>query len=82
MCNYRYLEHPRSNLYIIIDFSTFAKIKLKTSKLFVRSLAGESLNSLLNKQNLFIRRICNYYSINRECIIQLNLLEPFFYKRM
>lgn len=82
MCNYRYSEYHRSNPYIKIDTNKFAKIKLKARKLFARSLASEPLNTIINKQNSFIRGICNYYSISRECRMQLDLLEPFFYKRM
>jgi retron-type reverse transcriptase len=82
MCNHRYSEYHRSNPYIIIDSNKFAKIKLKARKLFVRSLASEPLNTIINKQNSFIRGICNYYSISRECRMQLDSLEPFFYKQM
>ena len=82
MCNYRYSEYHRSNPYIIIDTGKFAETKLKARKLFVRSLASEPLNTIINKQNSFIRGICNYYSISRECRMQLDSLEPFFYKQM
>ena len=82
MCNYRYSEYHRSNPYIKIDAKKFAEIKLKARKLFARSLASEPLNTIINKQNSFIRGICNDYSISRECRMQLNSLEPFFYKRM
>jgi retron-type reverse transcriptase len=82
MGNHRYSEYHRSNPYIIIDFIKFAKIKLKVRRLFVRNLASESLNTIINKQNSLIRGICNYYSISRECRMQLNSLEPFFYKKM
>jgi retron-type reverse transcriptase len=82
MCNYRYSEYHRSNPYIKIDVNKFAKIKLKARKLFARSLASEPLDTIINKQNSFIRGICNYYSISRECRMQLDSLEPFFYKRM
>jgi len=82
ICNHRYSEYHRSNPYIIIDSNTFAKIKLKARELFVRSLASEPLNIIINKQNSFIRGICNYYSISRECRMQLDSLEPFFYKQM
>lgn len=82
MCNHRYSEYHRSNPYIKIDASRFAEIKLKARKLFVRSLASQPLNSIINKQNFFIRKTCNDYSINRECKMQLDSLEPFFYKRM
>jgi len=82
MCNHRYSEYHRSNPYIKIDTVKFAKIKLKARKLFTRSLASEPLNIIINKQNSLIRGICNYYSISRECRIQLNSLEPLFYKQM
>lgn len=82
MCNHRYSEYHRSNPYIRIDSNKFAKIKLKARKLFVRSLASEPLNTIINKQNSLIRGICNYYSISRECRMQLDSLEPFFYKQM
>ena len=82
MCNHRYSEYHRSNPYIKIDTKKFAQIKLKARKLFVRSLASEPLNIIINKQNAFIRGICNYYSISRECRMQLDSLEPFLYKRM
>jgi retron-type reverse transcriptase len=82
MCNHRYSEYHRSNPYIIIDPNKFAKIKFKARKLFVRSLASEPLNIIINKQNSLIRGICNYYSISRESRMQLDSLEPFFYKQM
>ena len=82
MCNHRYSEYHRSNPFIIIDSNKFAKIKLKARKLFVRNLASKPLNTIINKQNSLIRGICNYYSISRECRMQLNSLEPFFYKKM
>jgi len=82
MCNHRYSEYHRSNPYIVVDSSKLAKIKLKVRKLFVRSLASEPLNVIINKQNSLIRGICNYYSISRESRIQLDSLEPFFYKQM
>ena len=82
MCNYRYSEYHRSNPFIKIESDRFAKIKLKAIKLFKRSLASEPVNTIINKQNSLIRGICNYYSITRECRIQLNSLEPLFYSRM
>lgn len=82
MCNHRYLEYHRSNPFIKIDSDKFAKIKLKARKLFERKLASEPLNTIINKQNSFIRSICNYYSISRKCRMQLDSLEPFFYKQM
>ena len=82
MCNHRYSEYHRSNPFIKIDSDKFAKIKSKARKLFERKLASEPLNTIINKQNSFIRSICNYYSISRECRMQLDSLEPFFYKQM
>ena len=82
MCNHKYSEYHRSNPYIKIDADKFAKTKLKARKLFARSLANEPLNTIINKQNSLIRGICNYYSISRECRMQLDSLEPFFYKQM
>jgi len=82
MCNHRYSEYHRSNPYIIIDPNKFAKIKFKIRKLFVRSLSSEPLNIIINKQNSLIRGICNYYSISRTSRMQLNSLEPLFYKQM
>ena len=82
MCNHTYSEYRRSNPYITIDSSKFAKIKLKARKLFMRSLASKPLNTIINKQNSLIKDICNYYSISRECRMQLDLLGPFFYKQM
>lgn len=82
MCNHRYSEYHRSNPYIIIDSDKFAKIKLKARKLFARSLTSEPLNTIINKQNSLIRGICNYYSISRESRMQLDSLEPFFYRQM
>ena len=82
MCSHRYSEYHRSNPYIKINAGEFAKIKLKVRKLFTRSLASEPLDIIINKQNSLIRGICNYYSISRECRIQLDSLEPFFYKQM
>lgn len=82
MCNYRYSEYHRSNPFIKIDPDKFAKTKLKAHKLFKRRLASEPINIIINKQNSLIRGICNYYSISRECRIQLNSLEPFFHRQM
>lgn len=82
MCNHRYSEYHRSNPFIKIDSDKFAKIKLKARKLFERKLASEPLNTIINKQNSLIKSICNYYSISRECRMQLNSLEPFFYRQM
>mmetsp|Transcript_60635 Transcript_60635/g.100687 ORF Transcript_60635/g.100687 Transcript_60635/m.100687 type:complete len:656 (-) Transcript_60635:87-2054(-) len=82
MCNHRYFEYHRSNPFIIIDPAKFAKIKLKVRNFFRRSLAIEPLNIILHKQNSIIRSICNYYSISRGCRIQLNSLEPLFYKQL
>lgn len=82
MCNHRNSEYHRSNPYIKIDTKKLALIKVKVCKLFVRSLASEPLNIIINKNNALIRSICNFYSISRECRLQLDSLEPFFYKRM
>jgi hypothetical protein len=51
-------------------------------KVFVRSLASEPLNVIINKSNTLIRDICNYYSISRECRMQLNSFEPYLYHQM
>jgi retron-type reverse transcriptase len=82
MCHHRYSEYHRSSPYIKIDAAKLAQIKLKARKLFMRSLASEPLNTIIDKQNSLIRGVCNYYNISRECRIQLNSLEPFFYKQM
>jgi hypothetical protein len=82
MCNHRYSEYHRSNPYILIDSNKFVEIKLRIRKFFVRSLASEPLNIIINKQNSLIRDICNNYSISRESRMQLDSLEPFFYKQM
>ena len=82
MCNHRHSEYHRSNPYIMIDSIKFAKIKMKARKLFIKRLASEPLHNIINKQNLLIEGICNYYSISRECRIQLDSLEPLFYKQI
>jgi len=81
MCNHRISAYHRSNPYIKIITKKLALIKDKARKLFVRSLASDSLNVIINKNNSLIRGICNYYSISRECRIQLNGLEPYLYKK-
>jgi hypothetical protein len=81
-CSHRHSEYHRSNPFIKIDANKLAKIKLKAREIFVRSLASEPLNTIINKQNSLIRGICNYYNISRECRMQLNSLEPFLYKQM
>ena len=82
MCNHRYSKYHRANPYIKIETKELASIKAKAQKLFVRSLASEPLNIIINKHNALIRGISNYYSISRACRLQLNSLEPFFYRRM
>eukprot|EP00296_Roombia_truncata_P007516 JP445954.1.p1 GENE.JP445954.1~~JP445954.1.p1 ORF type:complete len:363 (-),score=-57.33 JP445954.1:733-1821(-) len=82
ICNYRYSEYHRSNPYIRIDTKKLVSIKMKARKLFTRNLASESLNVIIDKNNILIKNVCSYYSITRECSIQLNSLEPFFYKQM
>lgn len=81
MCNHRKSAYHRSNPYIKITNENLASIKNKMRKLFVRSLASEPLNIIINRNNSLIRNICNYYGISRECRLQLNSLEPYFYKR-
>jgi hypothetical protein len=66
----------------MIDPKRLANIKSKMRKLFIRSLASEPLNVIINKNNTLIRGICNYYSISRECRLQLNSFEPYLYLQM
>lgn len=80
--NYRKSSYHRSNPYIIIDPQKLSGLKAKMRKLFVRSLASEPLNVIINKNNTLIRGICNYYAISRECRLQLNSFEPYLYNRM
>ena len=82
MHTYKYSEYHRSNPYIKIDDNKFTETKVKARKLFAKSLANESLDIIIHKQNSFIRDICYYYSISRECRMQLNSLKPFFHKKM
>jgi retron-type reverse transcriptase len=81
MCNHRVSAYHRSNPYIKIITKKLVLIKDKARKLFSRSLASDSLNVIINKNNSFIRGICNYYSISRECRLQLNTLEPYLYRK-
>ena len=81
MCNHRISAYQRSNPYIKIITKKLALIKDKARKLFVRSLANDSLNVIINKNNSLIKGIYNYYSISRECRLQLNGLEPYFYRK-
>ena len=62
----------------MIDPKKLAGIKSKMRKVFVRSLVSESLSVVINKGNTLIRGICNYYSISRECRMQLDSFEPYF----
>lgn len=80
--NYRRSSYHRSNPYIMIDPEKLAGLKAKIRKVFVRSLASEPLNVIINKNNTLIRSICNYYSISRECRLQLNSFEPYLYRKM
>jgi len=82
ICNHRKSEYHRANPYIKIDNKKFVEIKLKAQKLFIKSLASEPLNAIIIKHNSLIRGICNYYNISRECRLQLDALEPFFYKQI
>lgn len=82
MCNQRVSAYHRSNPYIRIISKKLVLIKDKVRKLFVRSLASSPINIIINKNNSLIRGICNYYSISRECRLQLNALEPYFYKKL
>lgn len=82
MCNHRISAYHRSNPYIRIATEKLALIKNKIRKLFVRSLASEPLNVIINRNNSLIRVVCNYYSISRECRLQLNALEPIFYRKL
>jgi len=66
----------------MIDPKRLANIKAKMHKVFVRSLASEPLNVVINKNNTLIRGICNYYSISRECRMQLESFEPYLYRQM
>ena len=81
MCNHRISAYHRSNPYLKIITKKLAGIKDKARKLFVRSLASNPLNVIINKNNSLIRGICNYYSISRECRLQLNTLEPYLYRK-
>jgi retron-type reverse transcriptase len=82
MCNHRISAYHRSNPYLKIITKKLALIKDKARKLFVRSLASDPLNVIINKNNSLIRGICNYYSISRECRLQLNRLEPYLYRKL
>ena len=82
MCNHRVSAYQRSNPYIRITGEKLALIKDKARKLFVRSLASEPLNVIINRNNSLIRGVCNYYSISRECRLQLDALEPYFYRKL
>lgn len=82
MCNYRSSEYHRSNPYIIIGRDDIKELKQTAIKLFKRSLAKEPLTVIINKQNSLIRGIWDYYSISRESRMQLDSLEPYFYKNM
>jgi hypothetical protein len=72
----------RSNPFIMIEPKRLASIKAKMRKIFIRSLASKPLNVIINKNNTLIRGICNYYSISRECRLQLNSFEPYLYRYM
>lgn len=82
MCNHRISAYHRSNPYIRIIPEKLALIKDKARKLFVRSLASQPLNAIINQNNALIRGVCNYYSISRECRLQLDALEPYFYRQL
>ena len=82
MCNHRISAYHRSNPYLKIITKKLALIKDKARKLFVRSLASDPLNVIINKNNSLIRGICNYYSISRECRLQLDTLEPYLYRKL
>lgn len=83
MCNHRISAYHRSNPYLKINTKKLALIKDKARKLFVRSLASDPLNVIINKNNSLIRGIYNYYSISRECRLQLNnRLEPYLYRKL
>ena len=81
-CNHRVSAYHRSNPYIKINTEKLLLIKDKIRKLFVRSLVSEPLNTIINRNNSLIRGVCNYYSISRECRIQLDALEPYFYRKL
>jgi hypothetical protein len=81
-CNHIISTNHRSNPYIRIITEKLALIKDKACKIFVRSLASQSLNTIINQNNALIRGVCNYYSISRECRLQLNVLEPYFYRQL
>jgi hypothetical protein len=82
MCNHRVSAYHRSNPYIKIISEKLALIKDKARKLFVRSLASRPLNVIINFNNSLIRGVCNYYSISRECRLQLNALELYLYRKL
>lgn len=82
MCNHRISACHRSNPYLKISTKKLVLIKDKARKLFVRSLASDPLNVIINKNNAFIKGICNYYSVSRECKLQLNTLEPYLYRKL
>lgn len=82
MCNHRISAYHRSNPYIRIITEKLALIKDKARKLFVRSLASQPLNAIIYQNNALIRDVCNYYSISRECRLQLDALEPYFYRQL
>lgn len=81
MCNHRVSAYHRSNPYVRIISEKLTSIKDKARKLFVRSLASKPLNVIINRNNSLIRGVCNYYSISRECRLQLDALEPYFYRK-
>jgi len=82
MCNHRISAYHRSNPYIRIITEKLVLIKDKARKLFGRSLASQPLNAIINQNNALIRGVCNYYSISRECRLQLDALEPYFYRQL
>lgn len=82
MCNHRRSAYHRSNPYIKISTEKLVLIKDKARKLFVRSLVSQPLNAIINQNNALIRSVYNYYSISRECRLQLDALEPYFYRKL
>ena len=75
-------SYHRLKPFIMIEPKSLASIKAKMRKIFIRSLASKPLNVIINKNNTLIRGICNYYSISRECQLQLNSFEPYLYRYM
>ena len=45
-------------------------------------LLSQPLNVIINQNNALIRGVCNYYGIGRECRLQLDALEPYFYRQL